>query len=123
MAHDRAVQLRALARPAGTGRRDAGAGREGFDQRVGDQEAAARLVGDQHVIHVRAIGERLVDRDRPGRRRPDHRMGADQIGCVRGLDDLERHVDLGRHDILIFDLGLGQRGLLDRDHITGLAPR
>ena len=32
----------------------------------------------------------------------------------RALDDLEADVDLGRDDLLIFDLGLGQRGLLDR---------
>jgi hypothetical protein len=41
-------------------------------------------------------------------------MRADQFGRVRRLDDLERHVDLRRHDVLIFDLGLGQCGLLDR---------
>ena len=64
-------------------------------------------------IDVRPVGDRLVDRDRPRRRRPDHRMSADQLRD-RALDDLERHVDLGRDDVLIFDLGLGQRGLLDR---------
>ena len=32
----------------------------------------------------------------------------------RALDDLEPDIDLGRDDVLIFDLGLGQRGLLDR---------
>ena len=67
----------------------------------------------QDVFDVRPIGDRLVDRDRPGRRRPDHRIGADQLRD-RALDDLERHVDLGRDDVLIFDLGLGQSGLLDR---------
>ena len=41
-------------------------------------------------------------------------MRADQFGRVRRLDDLERDVDLGRDHVLIFDLGLGQRGLFDR---------
>ncbi len=40
-------------------------------------------------------------------------MGADQI-LDRRMGDLERHIDLGRNDILVFNLGLGQRGLLDR---------
>ena len=40
-------------------------------------------------------------------------MRADQLGD-RAFDDLERDIDLGRDDVLIFDLGLGQRGLFDR---------
>jgi hypothetical protein len=40
-------------------------------------------------------------------------MRADQFGRVRRLNDLERDVDLRRDDVLILDLGLGQRGLLD----------
>ncbi len=41
-------------------------------------------------------------------------MRADQFGRVRRVDDLERDVDLRRDDVLIFDLGLGERGLFDR---------
>ena len=39
-------------------------------------------------------------------------MRADEFGD-RALHDLERNVDLGRDDVLIFDLGLGERGLFD----------
>ena len=39
-------------------------------------------------------------------------MRAEQFGD-RAFDDLERNIDLGRDDILIFDLGLGERGLFD----------
>jgi len=41
-------------------------------------------------------------------------MRANQFRRIRRLDNLERHIDLGRDNILIFHLGLGQRGLLDR---------
>ena len=66
-----------------------------------------------NVINLRPIGQSLIDRDRPRRRRPDHRVGADQFGDRR-FHNLERHVDLGRGDVLVFDLRLGQRGLFDR---------
>ncbi len=66
------------------------------------------------VIDVRAVSQSLIDRDRPRRCRPDDSRLADQPRAVRALHDLERHVDLGRDDILIFDLGLGERGLFDR---------
>src|SRR3546814_5429207 len=62
----------------------------------------------------RSVRERLVHRNRPRRGRPDHRMRADQLTSIRRLDDLERHVDLRRDDVLIFNLGLGERGLFDR---------
>jgi hypothetical protein len=41
-------------------------------------------------------------------------MNAPTSSGIGALDDLERHVDLGRDDVLVLDLGLGQRGLLDR---------
>ena len=40
-------------------------------------------------------------------------MRADQLGN-RAFDDLERDIDLRRDDVLIFDLGLGERRLFDR---------
>ena len=40
-------------------------------------------------------------------------MRADQF-LYRRFHDLERHVDLGRSDVLVFDLRFGQRGLFDR---------
>ena len=36
-------------------------------------------------------------------------MRADQLGHVRRLDDFERDVDLGRDDVLVLDLSLGER--------------
>ena len=74
------------------------------------------------VLNLRPISQSLVHRDRPRRRRPDHRMRADQFGRVRRFHDLERHVDLRRRHILIFDLGFGQRGLLDRRPHHRLGP-
>ena len=67
----------------------------------------------ENILNLRPIGQSLVDRDRPRRGRPDNRISADQFGN-RAFDDLERDVDLGRYDILIFDLGLGECGLFDR---------
>ncbi len=40
-------------------------------------------------------------------------MRTDQFGHIRALHNLERHVDLGGGDLLILNLGLGERGLLD----------
>jgi hypothetical protein len=65
------------------------------------------------VLNLRSIGQSLVHRDRPRCGRPDHRIGADQFRNRR-IRDLERHIHLRRNDVLVFDLGLGQRGLLDR---------
>src|SRR3546814_3702422 len=45
--------------------------------------------------------------------RSDDRVSALQF-FDRRVRDLERDVDLRRDDILIFDLGLGERGLFDR---------
>ena len=66
---------------------------------------AAKLVGD-----LRPISDALVHRDRPRRRCPDNRVRAHQFRRVRRFHDLERHVDLGRGDVVIFHLGIGQRG-------------
>src|SRR4051794_37455261 len=41
----------------------------------------------QHVVDVRIVSDRAVDRDRPWRGRPDHGVRADQLGD-RALDDL-----------------------------------
>src|SRR3546814_3443562 len=68
---------------------------------------------EEVVFDLRPVGQSLVDRDRPRGGRPDHRMRADQLRD-RAFDDLERHVDLSRGNVLIFDLGLGERGLFDR---------
>ena len=75
---------------------------------------------DRDVLDVLRISQRPVHGNRPGRRRPDDRVRAGQFGRVRRLDDLEGDVDLGRGDVLIFDLGLGERRLFDRRPHDGL---
>ena len=66
------------------------------------------------ILNIRPISQCLIDRNRPGRRSPDHRVRALQFRSQRAFINLERHINLRRDDILIFHLGLGQRGLLDR---------
>src|SRR3954454_7154477 len=68
-----------------------------------------KLVVDQGIVR-----DRLIDRDRPGSGRPDDRPCPDERWSTYTLADLEADVDLGRYDILIFDLGFGECGLLDR---------
>ena len=89
---------------------------------VGDDVALAglrpivgRRLGDavEPVCDARPVGDGAVRRDRPRRRRPDQDRGAGKV-AVEGVDDRELHDD-GRRDLLvILDLGLGERGLLDR---------
>ena len=55
----------------------------------------------------------LVHRDRPWRGRPDYRIGTDQLSNRR-RNNFESHIHLRGNNILIFDLGLGQRGLFNR---------
>ncbi len=91
------------------------------EQRRGDDDALARLGEaalarrrhfDQRVVEIGAVGDGAVARHGPGRRRPDHdrRPGQRRVGC---LDDREADMDRRRGDVLILDLGLGERGLLD----------
>ena len=81
---------------------------------LGNQILSVRVsILEQRISDFRIIGDALVDRDRPGCGRPHHGIRADQLGN-RALDNLEGHVDLRRDDVLIFDLCLGERGLLDR---------
>src|SRR3546814_4498251 len=56
-----------------------------------------RRDGQQNILDLRPIGQSLVHRDRPRRRRPDDGMRAHQLGN-RTLDDLERDIDLGRSE-------------------------
>ena len=111
-------------------------------QLVGDQVQIARLgpafagcAGDL----IKTIGDlgpetdRAVLRQGPGRGGPDHHLGTVQIACRhhvqrvvegRGLAIQKRHLFAGRHHaerhpdrigltVVIFHLGLGQRGLFD----------
>ena len=84
-----------------------------------DEEPPA-AAAEEDVIERRIIGERLVDGNRPRRRRPDDRGHADQDVGFGRMVDLEPDVDLGRDDVLIFDFGFGQRGLFDRRPHDGL---
>ena len=98
---------------------------ECLDQRFGNQESLLKpallngwvaridLNFKKRVLNLRPVSQSLVHRDRPRRRRPDHRVRANQL-FYRRFHDLERHIDLGRSDVLVFDLGLGQRRFLDR---------
>ncbi len=67
----------------------------------------------QNILNLRPISQSLVHRDRPRRGGPDYRVRADQFGDRR-VHDLERHVDLGRGDVLVLHLGFGEGRLLHR---------
>ncbi len=100
---------------------DAGLGRDCVGQGAGDEQGLARLRAaalgrplnpDRRVIERRAECDRAVAGERPGRRRPDQRRRLDQCRQA-GAQDREAHPDGGRFVVVILDLGLGQRGLLD----------
>ena len=99
------------------------------------------------VLIVGPENDRLVRRDRPRRRRPDHNVRAEEffarfgdrlrhgLAHFRGLflghailvlhievGDLELHPDREAFLVVILDLGLGQRGLLHRAPHHGLRP-
>ena len=67
---------------------------------------------DHQVIVIGAVGHRPVAGQGPGRGRPDDDGYAVKIGMPR-LDNRETHPHRHRGVIVIFDLGLGERGLLD----------
>ena len=67
---------------------------------------------DQRVVDLRAVGDRAVARHGPGRRRPDDDRRAVELAALR-LHDREAHADRVRGVVVVLDLGLGQRGLLD----------
>ena len=100
---------------------DAGAGGNLVDQCGGDQQglagpraAALRRPVDLHrdIIECGAERDRAVAGQGPGRRRPDQCAGIDQRRQA-GAQDRKAHPDGGRFVVVIFDLGLGQRGLFD----------
>ena len=84
-----------------------------------DEDQGALLGFDQVVGQFRMDADRLVGRQRPRGRRPDHGEGrAAQVGQSEGGGDLggvvlvhlEGDVDGGGVLVLVLDLGLGQRG-------------
>ncbi len=109
-------------------------------QSVGEQVKFTRLgpaffLGRIHTIEaigdLRVIGDGLVRRDRPGGRGPDHHAGVQQLEIVHlprvfrifhRMSETERHPDRVRLVIVIFNLGLGQRGLFDRRPHHGFRP-
>ena len=81
---------------------------------AGARQRTLRRLGDaaQPVGDLGAHGEAAIGGHRPGGCRPDDDRRADEPGN-RALQDRETHPDGVRFVLVIFDLGLGQRGLLD----------
>ena len=97
----------------------------GDDQLVAGLERGAVADGadlDQDIVDGLAIGDGAVARDGPGRGRPDDggRRAEDRIVAAH---DREAQVDRGRDVVVVFELGLGQRRLLDHrpEHRFGAA--
>ena len=80
--------------------------------RDGKATFGAFLDLDHLIIVTGAVGHRPVAGQGPGRGRPDDDGYAVKLGKPR-LDDRETHPHRHRGVIVIFDLGLGERGLLD----------
>ena len=76
---------------------------------------------DQAVGDVGTVSDGAVGRDGPRRRGPDHHGGACEIRPAR-LGQRKADPDRGAGVVVVLDLGLGQRGLLDhRPHHRLLA--
>ena len=95
-----------------------GGGKDAFGQRIRHKIACAdggvgilRATGDliNPVADARVERDRAVLRNGPGRGRPDHHMGTGQR-AGRAVDHLEGHPDLVAGVVVVFHLGLGQRG-------------
>ena len=67
---------------------------------------------DNRVINVIATGERTIARHGPGRRCPDNNTGISKR-WMAWLANRKPRVDCCRGVVLIFDLGLGKRGLFN----------
>ena len=67
----------------------------------------------QRVVELRPRGDGAVAGHGPGSRRPDHHRCADQF-LGRGRQHRKPHPDRGGGMVVVLDLRLGQRGLLDR---------
>ena len=102
----------------------------GFGQ-FAHQDQRALFGFDQVVGQFRMHADRLVGRQRPRGRRPDHREGrAAQVGQTEGggqlfgvvLMHLEGDVDGRRGLVLVLDLGLGQRRTAVQTPVDRLQP-
>ena len=119
MRGDRAGELVALVDVQRVMRGDAGGLEELRQQRQRDEQPVADLRAraflhaidaEQRVFDLRARGDRAVARHGPGRRRPDHDRGV----LHRPGRDREAHPDRLARVVVVFDLRLGERRLLDR---------
>ena len=71
---------------------------------------------DQHILKARIQCNSLVGRQRPGRRRPNHKRcvalsdgAAETAVQFSDITNAKTHIDGRRGAFLVFDLGLGQR--------------
>ena len=92
------------------GQRGTDARAHGFHQWSSNEDTTATGSAAKLVGNLGSIGDALVHRDGPRRRRPDDGVGTHQFQRARRFHDLERHVDLGRGDVVVFHLGISQRG-------------
>ena len=76
-------------------------------------EQLSSLPFDQIVRQLWPISQSLINRYRPRRCCPDHRIRPYQFGNWR-FHNLKRNINLGRGDIFILDFGFGKRCLFDR---------
>ena len=79
-------------------------------------QRAVRHAVDMHqrVVELRPGGDRAVAGHGPGRGGPDHHRRRRAVPATGASIDREAHPDRGAGVVVILDLGLGQRGLLDR---------
>ena len=71
-----------------------------------------RIDLDDGIFEIGAVGDRAVAGQGPRRRRPDYRRRAGKPRQAR-RHDREAHPNRIRAVVVVFDLGFGQRGLLD----------
>jgi hypothetical protein len=94
-------------------------------QARGGQEEASRPDSHHGILRVGIGHEASIRGKRPGRRRPCHRLDGQSFGRespARVLAQRERHVDRRRRVVVVFDLGLGERGTVGRTPVDGAQP-
>ncbi len=81
--------------------------------RPGERALGDAVDADQRIVDLGPGGDGAAAGHCPGRRGPDYQAGADEIPLRRGRDRI-CHGDRGADMVVVLDLGLGQRRLLDR---------
>ena len=105
--------------------------RQGLEQRRGDHQVltpAARVGLDEHIVQLGVHADRLVRRQRPGCRGPDHDRGVRRLPCrdaeapgeIGRVHHREARIDRGRGPLLVFHFRLGQRGTAIQAPVDGL---